>query len=89
MKSKKIILENESGLHARPAAELAKLAAKYACNIELVVNEKKINAKSVIAIMAAGIKESTQIEIICDGQDEDEALIAIEEGFKNKLRNLC
>lgn len=85
MISKKIVLENETGLHARPASELAKLCMKYKCNIELVANDKKINAKSVLAVMSAGIKAKTEIEIICDGEDENEAMNAIEEGFNNKF----
>ena len=86
METKKVILKNESGLHARPASELAKIASKYQCTINLIVNGKIINAKSILNIMSAGIKTSSEIEIQCDGEDEKKALLEIEKAFKN---NFC
>ena len=70
MVKEKVTLNNETGLHARPASELAKIAMKYNCEINLIVNDKKINAKSPLSIMSAGIKENTEIEITCDGENE-------------------
>ena len=69
-----IIIENETGLHARPATEISKEAMKYKSDIKFVVNGKTLNAKSPLMIMAAGITEKTDMEIICDGEDEKEAL---------------
>ena len=64
MKTQKVVLKNETGLHARPASELAKIAAKYQSTINLIIEGKPvINAKSILNIMAAGIKNSTEIEI--------------------------
>lgn len=83
MISQEIILKNEEGLHARPATEIAKNASKYSCDIKFDVNGKELNAKSVLNIMAAGIKNNTQIKIICDGVDEEQALANILETFKN------
>ncbi len=85
METKKVILKNESGLHARPASELAKIASKYQCTINLIVNGKIINAKSILNIMSAGIKTSSEIEIKCDGEDEKKALLEIEKAFKNNF----
>lgn len=85
METKKVILKNESGLHARPASELAKIASKYQCTINLIVNGKIINAKSILNIMSAGIKTSSEIEIQCDGEDEKKALLEIETAFKNNF----
>ena len=85
METKKVILKNESGLHARPASELAKIASKYQCTINLIVNGKTINAKSILNIMSAGIKSSSEIEIQCDGEDEKKALLEIEKAFKNNF----
>ena len=78
-----IILKNESGLHARPATEIAKSASKYKCDIKLNVSGKEYNAKSILNIMSAGIKNNTQIKIVCDGVDEKEALEAISEAIEN------
>ena len=83
MISQEITLKNEEGLHARPATEIAKNASKYSCDIKLVVDGKEYNAKSVLNIMSAGIKNDTQIKIICDGTDEENALAEIVELFEN------
>lgn len=74
MVKEKVIIENETGLHARPATEISKIAMKYKCNITFLVNGKTINAKSPLMIMAAGIKSKTELEILCDGEDEEKAL---------------
>lgn len=83
MITQEIILKNEEGLHARPATEIAKNASKYTCDIKLDVRGTEYNAKSVLNIMSAGIKNNTQIKIICDGVDENQALTDVLETFKN------
>lgn len=49
------------------------------------MNDKKINAKSPLSIMSAGIKENTEIEITCDGENENKALKEITEAFENNF----
>ena len=83
MVTQDITLKNEEGLHARPATEIVKSASKYSCDIKLEVGGTEYNAKSVIHIMSAGIKNNTQIKIICDGVDEEQALADIVELFEN------
>lgn len=85
MVKEKVTLNNETGLHARPASIIAKIAMKYNCEINLIVDDKKIKAKSPLAIMSAGIKENTEIEITCDGEDENQALKEITEAFENNF----
>ena len=80
-----IVIENETGLHARPATEISKEAMKYKCDINLVVNGKKINAKSPLMIMASGIKSKTELEIICNGEDEKQALDGLKVIIKNQI----
>ena len=77
-----VMLNNKTGLHARPATEIAKTAMSYKSDITFLVNDKKINAKSPLMLMAAGIKSKTEIEIICNGEDEKEAL----ENLKNIIK---
>ena len=72
MVSKTVVIKNEQGLHMRPAGVLAKEAAKYKSNISLV-----INAKSVMNIIAGCMKCGSQIEVECDGADEQEACESI------------
>ena len=83
MITQEITLKNEEGLHARPATEIAKNASKYSCDIKLEVRGTEYNAKSVLNIMSAGIKNNTQIKIICDGVDEEQALAEIVQLFEN------
>ena len=86
MVTQTITIKSAEGLHARPATEIAKSATQYTSAIELDVNGNKYNAKSVLNIMSAGIKNSTQIKIICDGVDEQKALEGIVKTFeKNAL----
>ena len=83
MVTQEITLKNEEGLHARPATEIAKTANQYGCDIKFYVQEKEYNAKSVLNIMSAGIKNNTQIKIVCNGTDEKNALENILETLKN------
>ena len=85
MVKESVRIENETGLHARPATEIAKIAMKYPCNVELIVNGKKVNAKSPLTIMAAGIKSKTELEILCDGEKEEEALGELKKAFENQF----
>lgn len=81
----KVIVKNETGLHARPASELVKLASKFKCNIQIIAGEKKVNAKSMLGVMSAGVKANTEIEIECEGEDEEIAVSEIKEAFENEF----
>lgn len=85
MVKESVVIENETGLHARPATEISKIAMKYKCDINFLVNGKKINAKSSLMIMAAGIKNKTELEILCDGENEEKALEELKLAFKNQF----
>lgn len=85
MVKKSIVIENETGLHARPATEISKIAMKYPCEVNIIVNGKKVNAKSPLMIMAAGIKAKTELEISCDGEEEEKALEELKIAFNNLL----
>ena len=85
MKKANVVIENETGLHARPATELAKLAMKYKCTINLIVNGKLIDARSPLMIMSAGIKHKTELEIICDGESEDLAFDDVKSFLENNI----
>ena len=85
MVKESIIIKNETGLHARPATEISKIAMKYKCDVNLVMNGKIINAKSPLMIMSAGIKSKTELEIVCDGEDEDKAMEELKIAFENQL----
>lgn len=77
MISKKIIVKNATGLHARPASLLVKEASKYKSDITIVKNDQAGNLKSILGIMAIAASKGEEIEIKVDGSDEKEALEAI------------
>ncbi len=66
-----ITVNNKSGLHLRPASELAKIAGKLRSEITIVAGEKRVNPKSVLILMSAGITKGTTIDIICEGETEE------------------
>lgn len=66
------------GLHARPAAELVQVANKFKSAISLKMNDKEANAKSIITIMALGVKKNVEVTIIAIGDDEAQAIEAIQ-----------
>lgn len=85
MLSKNLTINNPSGLHLRPAGVLSQAAMKFKCDIKIVCGEKEITAKSVLNVMAAGIKCGTEITLICDGADEEDAMKTISEAIESGL----
>ena len=70
-------LELKNGLEARPAALFVQIASKYESHISVTVNEKQVNAKSIMGMMSLGAIKGQNIEIIAEGQDEEEAVAAL------------
>ena len=85
MVSKTLTVVNPSGLHLRPAGVLSPTAMKFKCDVIIECGEKRIVAKSVLNVMAAGIKCGTEITLICDGEDENEALATITKAIEDGL----
>jgi len=85
MISRKITVVNPSGLHLRPAGVLSQTAMRFRSNITIECGNKKIAAKSVLNVMAAGIMAGTEINLICKGPDEEEAMKALTEAISSGL----
>ena len=85
MISKTITVVNPSGLHLRPAGVLSQTAMKFKCDVIIECGEKRIIAKSVLNVMAAGIKCGTEINLICDGEDEEAAMKTLTEAIEGGL----
>ena len=85
MISKNLTVVNPSGLHLRPAGVLSQTAMKFKSDITIVSGEKKIVAKCVLNVMAAGIKCGTEITLVCDGEDEEEAMKTISQAIESGL----
>ena len=75
MVSKKVTIKNPTGLHLRPAGMFCKKASEFEeCSIKFSVKNTTGNAKSVLSVLAAGIKMGDEIELICEGKNEEEVL---------------
>ena len=74
MVSQKITINNPQGLHMRPAGVFAKGVAKFESDVTINYNWKATNGKSLLNIIGACIKCGAEIEIECNGPDEEEAL---------------
>ncbi|MBR5753419.1 MAG: HPr family phosphocarrier protein [Clostridia bacterium] len=85
MVSQKITVINKEGFHMRPANYFIKEMSEFSSKVNLVVNGKDVNGKSIMNIMAACIKYGTEIEVQCDGDDEEAALAKAIELIENKL----
>ena len=77
MVSRKVSIQDEKGLRMRPAKDFSQIAAGYKSKIHVKYKDGEYNAKSLISMLAAGIKNGALIEIICEGDDEEEALKAL------------
>ncbi|MCI8494969.1 MAG: HPr family phosphocarrier protein [Lachnospiraceae bacterium] len=85
MVSKKLTVKNESGLHARPAGILAQAAMKCNSDVWILIGDKKVQVKSILNLMAAGIKCGTEIELQCEGESEAEDLKGLVELIESGL----
>ena len=78
MKEVVLVVENETGLHARPAKIFVGIAKKFASDVRVQHGEKRVNAKSLISMLTLGAERGAQIRITVDGEDEEDALLALQ-----------
>lgn len=85
MTQKSVVVENATGLHARPASLFVQKANQFESDIFIVKDGNKINVKSILGILAAGISKGTEITIEANGPDEEAAVKALVELVENKF----
>jgi phosphocarrier protein FPr len=85
MKQLDIVINNPTGLHARPAKVFVKLAKKFKADIRVQHGEKKAKAKSLVSMLTLGVKCGSEIRITVEGADEAEALEAIHQAIEAGL----
>jgi phosphocarrier protein len=73
MREIKYLINDELGLHARPAGLLVKMAAKFSCDIQLGTPAKMVNAKRIIGVMALTLKQGNEMTMTFNGADEEKA----------------
>ena len=74
MVSQKVKIKNPTGLHLRPAGVLCNKALEYKSHISFQIGHSNANAKSILSVLAACVKCGDEIELTCEGEDEEAAL---------------
>jgi phosphocarrier protein len=88
MISKKYIIASPEGIHARPATNLIRLAKKYKSTVSLKKDENVVRLNSMLNILTMGAKGGDTITVIIEGEDEAAAAEAIDNFFREELKNL-
>jgi phosphocarrier protein HPr len=79
MIKKGIPIINKLGLHARAAAKFVNLASQFESDIQIELNGRRVNGKSIMGVMMLAASRGTTVEVIADGADEETALVRLEE----------
>lgn len=77
-----MIIENKHGLHARPAAQFVKIAGKFKSDIKVIKDGLEVNGKSIMGIMMLAAEPDSEITIITNGEDENDAMDALRDLIK-------
>jgi phosphocarrier protein len=76
---------NKNGLHARPAAEIVKTAAKYKSEITISREELEVNGKSIMGVMMLAAEQGSMLKVKAEGPDAEQAVAAIAELVARKF----
>ena len=79
MITKEAVINNQVGLHARPATFFIQKANEFKSSIWIEKDERRINAKSLLGVLSLGIIKGMTMDIAADGPDEQEAVEALEQ----------
>ncbi len=74
MCTKEVVIDNQVGLHARPATFFIQKANEFKSSIWGEKEERRVNAKSLLGVLSLGIVKGTAVKLIADGADEEEAI---------------
>ena len=77
MQQAKVLVTNETGLHARPATQFVKTAKQFSSDITVSCKGKTVSAKSIVHILTMGISKGTEIELTANGEDEQAAVTTL------------
>lgn len=80
-----VTINHEVGLHARPASLFVQTAGKFSSDVQVIHGENKANAKSILSVLTLGAQQGAELNIIAQGEDEQEALQALEHLIKNNF----
>lgn len=80
-----IMIQNKLGLHTRAAAKLVDTAKKFASRIELIYRDRVVDCKSIMGVITLGAQKDNTIDVIVTGEDEEEAVAAIQKLVDGKF----
>ena len=86
MVEREVQIENKLGLHARPAAEVVKTAAKFESDITICRDDLEVNGKIIMGVMMLAAEHGSRITLRADGPDEVQAVDALSELIASKFR---
>ena len=85
MTTKKLIVKNRAGIHARPSSLIVEKASSFQSSITIEKGNLTVNAKSIMGIMTMAAGYNTELTLTAEGVDEVEAAAAIEQLFESKF----
>jgi phosphocarrier protein len=85
MLERTVTIQNRNGLHARPAAEIVKTAAKFKSDITLIRDDLEVNGKSIMGVMMLAAEYGSQLVLRVDGSDEQAAIDALAALIESKF----
>jgi phosphocarrier protein len=85
MLERTVRIVNKNGLHARPAAEIVKLAAKFKSDITIAKDDLDVNGKSIMGVMMLAAEHGSDVTFRAEGPDAQQALDALETLVSNKF----
>ena len=80
-----VMIENKTGIHARPASVFVQTAAKFKSKVQIKAKGKAVDAKSILMIMSMGLVKGTEITIVAEGEDEAAAVKALKDLVVSKF----
>ncbi len=86
MISRSVTIQNSVGLHARPATFFIQKANSYKCSIWVEKEDCRVNAKSLLGVLSLGISKGMTINLIADGNDEEDAISGLVELVDSEFR---
>jgi phosphocarrier protein len=85
MLTQTVLINNKLGLHARASAKFVSTAGHFSSHIEVKRNNKIVNGKSIMGIMMLAASKGTELELMIEGEDENDAMHALVELITNKF----
>jgi len=85
MRQQDVTIVNKLGMHLRAAAVFIEAANKYECMVYLRKDERTVNAKSIMGLMTLAATYGSTVTVICEGEDENEALRVLTELISNRF----